>query len=427
MEQFDSFIKDLTRLISFKSVINSGEENTPFGIENKKALEFFLSLAKSFGFETKNYDDYAGEIIFGNGEEIGIIGHLDVVPEGKGWNTDPYTLTLRDGIYYGRGVSDDKGLILMCLYALKELKDSKIFPNKKFRLIVGCNEETGWKDVEYLNNLSGFSFPEKGFSPDGEFPVTYAEKGIALITFKLPKLKNFYGLTGGTVVNAVCGEAYAYAKDSGINEKLIYKNGLNLQNNNKIVSIGKSCHGSRPHLGKNALNALFNYFLEMGENVSQFVDYVILDKLGLRKIENEQGSLTMSPDVLLETENEIQVICDTRIPAPLTFDEIKPIIDSFGIKYSFDENKPPFLVDKNGAFVQTLLKSYVSVTGDLNATPKSETGSTFARVFKEGCAFGGAGMEDYNGSAHEANENMPKEIMLKIYEIYKTAIFNLAK
>ena len=90
-------------------------------MENKKALHYFLNLAKNFGFETKNYDDYAGEIIFGEGEEIGIIGHLDVVPEGEGWNTPPYELTKIDGIYYGRGVSDDKGLTLMNLYALKAL------------------------------------------------------------------------------------------------------------------------------------------------------------------------------------------------------------------------------------------------------------------------------------------------------------------
>ena len=427
MNCFDSFIKDLTTLISFRSVKNVGENGTPLGVENQKALHYFLNLAKSFGFETKNYDDYAGEVIFGEGEEIGIIGHLDVVPEGEGWNTPPYELTKVDGIYYARGVSDDKGLTLMNLYALKALKDSGIKPNKKFRFIVGCNEEAGWSDIAYLNTLKDFAFPEKGFSPDGDFPLTYAEKGITHVTFKLPKLKNFYGLEGGTVINAVCGKAFAYAKPEGINEKLIYKHGLNLVEGNKILSVGKSCHGSNPEKGINALNNLFAYFLEMGEDVQNFYDYVINDKSGLRQIKNEQGSLTMSPDLLWEDENYVYVKCDTRIPAPVTFEKIKHYIDSFGVSYDYVERHPPFMIDKNDEFVQTLLNAYKEITGEKDAKPKYETGSTYARVFKKGCSFGACGIDGYSAGAHEANEKMPEDIMKKIYNIYEKAIFMLAK
>ena len=424
---FDNFIKDLKELISYKSVLVLDEEGTPFGVETKKALHSFLNLAKSFGFETKNYDDYAGEIIFGEGEEIGIIGHLDVVPAGDGWETDPFVLTKVGDTYYGRGVSDDKGLSLMILYALKELKDSGIVPNKKFRFIVGCNEEAGWGDIKYLNSLKDFSFPEKGFSPDGEFPVTYAEKGITHIKFYLNKLKNFYGIKGGTVVNAVCGEASVYATEQGINEALIHKHGLHLVDGNKIVSIGKSCHGSTPNNGINALNALFSYFLEMGEDVKDFYDYVILDKSGIRKIENEQGTLTLSPDLISEENDKIVVVCDTRIPAPVCFDDIKGTIDSFGLEYTATERHEPFMIDKNCELVTTLLNAYKEITGDKNATPQYETGSTYARVFKEGCSFGGAGIDGFSAGAHTANEHIPEDMMKKMYNIYKSAIFMLAK
>ena len=70
MNNFDNFIKDLSNLISFESVKVENQEGTPFGVENKKALRYILDLASSFGFETKNYNDYAGEIIFGEGEEF---------------------------------------------------------------------------------------------------------------------------------------------------------------------------------------------------------------------------------------------------------------------------------------------------------------------------------------------------------------------
>ncbi len=427
MKNFPAFINDLKTLVSFKSVKVKGENGTPFGEENKKALHFFLSLAESFGFQTKNYSDYAGEVIFGKGEEIGIIGHLDVVPAGPDWKTDPYTLTKINDVYYGRGVSDDKGLTLMCLYALKELKDSGIIPNKKIRLIVGCDEESGWEDIAYLKTLKDFTFPEKGFSPDGEFPLTYAEKGIVHITFILPALKNFYGLKGGTVVNAVCGEAHARVKEDGINESLIYKCGLNLQNGHELVSIGKSCHGSTPSRGINALNNLFKYFLETGEDVQNFYDNVILDKSGLRNLKNEQGDLTMSPDLLWEEDGKVMVKCDMRIPAPVTFNEVKPIIDGFGIQYEFTEKHPPFMVDVNDEFIQTLLNAYKEITGEKDALPKYETGSTYARVFAKGCSFGAGGIDGFSGGAHEPNERMPEEIMLKIYNVYKTALFMLSK
>lgn len=78
MRNYQSFVKDLEKLVSFKSVEGAAEQNAPFGKEVKAALRYFLSLAESFGFETVNYDDYAGEIAFGEKglPEIGVIGPL---------------------------------------------------------------------------------------------------------------------------------------------------------------------------------------------------------------------------------------------------------------------------------------------------------------------------------------------------------------
>jgi succinyl-diaminopimelate desuccinylase len=132
MVNSERFYKDLDKLISFKTVAAPKKDGCPFGKQNALALEFFLNVAKDLGFETINYDNYAGEVYFGEGQEIGIIGHLDVVPEGDGWDTDPYKLTEKDGYLFGRGVMDDKLPTLLILYALKELKDSGVKINKKF-------------------------------------------------------------------------------------------------------------------------------------------------------------------------------------------------------------------------------------------------------------------------------------------------------
>lgn len=423
MKDFEQFKKDLFSLISFKSVNSVATKDAPFGKENADALNFFLDKAREFGFDTINYDNYIGEVSFGTGEEVGIIGHLDVVPEGNDWDTDPFTLTEKEGYFFGRGVMDDKTPTLISLYVLKELKDSALPVNKKFRLFVGCNEETGWNDIEYLKTKT--TLPEYGFSPDGNFPLSYAEKGMYEIEFSIPSLKNFSSLKGGTVVNAVCAHATATANESGIDKKLIEKFGLKLKNNNVVESIGVSAHGSTPQRGKNALKPIFEYFKAMGEDVEPIVDYLFNDKAGVTSLNNEQGFVTLSPDILYEKNGKVYINCDCRIPAPLTINDVRAKLDASNLNYSVFERHKPMLVEKDGWFVKTLLSAYNTITGE-NAQPISMGGSTFARAFKKGCAFG-MDFCRYDSNIHNANEKVSKDDLLSAYKIYKKAIFDLAK
>ena len=422
MNDFNQFRLDLEKLISFNTICGEKDGDAPFGKQLKDCLTFFLTRAQEMGFETINYDNYAGEVIFGEGEEIGIIGHLDVVPIGIGWDTDPFTLTEKDGIYYGRGLADDKTPLLSCLYALKELKDSGKPVNRKFRLIVGCDEETGWRDVKYLQTKT--TLPEYGFSPDGNFPITYAEKGIVEVYFSFPTLKNFTDIKGGTVLNAVCDYATVRPLEQGIDKEKIAKHGLTFENG-LIISRGKAAHGSTPHLGKNALLPLFEYFLDMGEDVKEVLEYLFYDKGGIGNIKTEQGALTLSPDLICQDDKRITITCDCRIPAPLSLEEVLPLFNSFGLSVQTKIRHLPMMVEKEGWFVQTLLNAFNKITKQ-SAVPLSMGGSTFARAFKKGCSFGPQ-FDGYDNKLHDANENLPKEHLLTGYEIYKTAIFELAK
>ena len=316
---------------------------------------------------------------------------------------------------------DDKAPTLLCLYALKELKDSGATVNKKFRLFAGCNEETGWQDFEYLKTKT--QMPEYGISPDGNFPVGYAEKGITVVDFELPPLKLFHNLKGGTVINAVCDYAQVTADDDGINVDLIKKFGLTL-NGNVIESKGKAAHGSNPHLGKNALKPLFEYFLAMGEKVENVVDYLFNDKAGVFKTMTEQGGITFSPDLAKEENGKIIISCDCRVPAPLTKLDLFKIFDTFGLKYSYLEKHEPMMVEKDGWFVSTLLNAYNSITGE-NKKPTTMGGCSFARCFKKGCAFG-PDFKTYETNIHDANECVKVDDLLTAYEIYKKSIFDLA-
>lgn len=421
MQNFDNFISDLSELISIKSVEGAGQIGAPFGIEVKNALLWFLNKAESFGFKTVNYDNYAGEIIYGEGQEVGIIGHLDVVPVGNDWHYPPFTLTKKDEYFIGRGIGDDKGAMLLTLYALKELKDSKKACNKKFRFFVGTNEESGWKDVAYLRTKT--TLPEYGFSPDGNFPVSYAEKGFYYVKVSLPPFKNFGNITGGTVINAVCARA-EITPTKDFDKSLLNKHGLKFENG-KIISLGVAAHGSQPHLGKNALLPLFKFLKDCGEDVGDVIDYLFYDKWNISSMKNEQGYITLSPNLAKEKGGGTEISCDMRIPAPFTVEKIKEKMAESPLSITvIDHDHPPVMTDKNGKFVQILLNAYNEKTAE-KETPVSMGGSTFARVFKKGCAFGPE-FPNANFHLHEADERVNKEHLLLAYDIYKKALFDLA-
>lgn len=123
----DDILRDLAKLIAVPSVCTHPLPGKPFGEAPAQALECILSMAKNMGFETENTDNYAGAVYYGTGTEyVDVLTHVDVVPAGDGWDTDPFQMVIKDGMAYGRGVSDDKGAAIVALYCLKALKDAGI-------------------------------------------------------------------------------------------------------------------------------------------------------------------------------------------------------------------------------------------------------------------------------------------------------------
>ena len=173
----NEIIKTTQELIQIPSThSNSDDPSKPFGENINKSLEYMLDLGNKLGFRTKNIDGYCGYIEFGEGDElIGIIGHLDVVPEGGNWTFPPFSGTISDNKIFGRGAIDDKGPVVSSLYAMKIVKDNyKI--NKRVRLILGLNEERDWQCINYYKEHE--ELPTIGFSPDADFPCIYAEKSL---------------------------------------------------------------------------------------------------------------------------------------------------------------------------------------------------------------------------------------------------------
>ncbi|MDR2008838.1 MAG: Sapep family Mn(2+)-dependent dipeptidase [Alphaproteobacteria bacterium] len=174
----DELIASIMKLCVIPSVQGEAQPNAPYGLPIAKALEESLNIAKNLGFITQNkhHYGYATTTTDTNEDYVGIFGHIDVVPANEaGWKTPPFQPTVANNNIYARGVLDNKAPLLTTLYALKALLNADITFNRPVRIVFGCNEETGFADMEHY--LKAEKLPQSGFTPDCKYPVVYAERG----------------------------------------------------------------------------------------------------------------------------------------------------------------------------------------------------------------------------------------------------------
>lgn len=412
---FADIVKNISQIVKFDSTQKPAKDGMPFGEENAKCLEFFLSLAEFMGFKTKNYDNYVGEVVWGEGEEFAILVHLDVVPAGNGWTHEPFggEIDELNQKIWGRGTMDDKGPAVISLYAMYALKESGFKPNKKIKLILGCNEETGWACIDHYNKVA--KMPETGISPDANFPVIYAEKGILHLKFAFPaKGVKFKGLKGGSLSNMVCDYCEVHCDGENAEKYSLTREGK------KVISRGKSAHGSTPEKGVNAIPAMLS-FLGLDDMKTLLFD----EKFGVGEFEDSTGKLTFSPNLISQEGETIFVTCDVRYPATMTKSTVLTEIDKHAVAYEIMHEQPPLFNDINSDLIRTLTQVYNEVTGK-NAQPLAIGGGTYARALKFGAAFGPE-EEGEEETIHQANEYITFEKIEKCFNIYKLAIERLSR
>lgn len=212
----DEMISGIKRIVQIESVQSEAKLGMPFGEGVNKALEEALKLASELGFETENVDHMVGIAKYGTGEDyIGIMGHLDVVPVGEGWNHPPFSAYEDEkGRIYSRGILDNKGPTLSCLYALYAIKKLGIQLKRPVHILFGTNEETGFEDLKHF--LKVRKPPIMGWTPDCKYPVVYAERGRS--TYRVST-----AIENKTVFNQFINEYIL--SDNGFGNKL----GLNIE------------------------------------------------------------------------------------------------------------------------------------------------------------------------------------------------------
>lgn len=440
---FDDMLASLQKILRINTIKSPSKPNMPFGEGNAECLGEVLSLAQSMGLKTFNCDNYAGHADFGDGEEIfGILGHLDVVPvKPNGWTKPPFGGEIYDGFLYGRGVLDDKGPMIACLYAVKQLIDEGFKPSKKIRLIFGCDEESGWGCMDYYSQK--VKLPDTGFSPDGDFPVINVEKGVCHLLLDAgvlpPSLTDIFGGERANIVLDECraridGNIKVYRKAEDETRETPSDLEVRFDGNGTVITAyGKAAHGSTPQFGDNAAKKLFGVLktLYPDDKTIAFVsDKICADYYGegwgVALQDAQSGKMTVNVGFLRVEQGRLLVGLDIRYPVSYTLnsvlDKIKDCSPS-DIRLTVQGKHQPLYVPEDSFLVQTLLGVYNDVMGE-SAKPLAVGGATYARALPVGVAFGPV-FQDDGKVIHETDERVSLEKLRLMTELYYRAIKTL--
>ncbi len=401
-----NILNDLADLIAIKS--RSVERESC-----EEALDLVLGKAREMGFVTQKgkYGD-VGTVTLGGGEKtIGVLVHVDVVPEGniENWATDPFELTLKDGHLFGRGVVDDKGPVIASLYAMKYLKEKRAPFNKRIMLIVGTREEIVWEDMDHFKEE--FKLPDYGFSPDGAFPIYNRENGymdVELI-FEEPLLKGDEDIRGGTATNSI--PAMASCMIDGV--KLEYK--------------GQNAHSSVPEMGVNAIAIMCEDLAKKtGYGFAEFMaKYFPRDayhsnlefKMKDGSYRNDENTV-MVPTIIRQEGQKITVSINVRNDFKLSAESILETLEEKKAEGQYDIHIVEILnsiwVDEDLPWIKSM-KAVLEANG-IPGECLFAPGCTYAKSIPNTVCFGPA-FQDDRDCAHMDNEGQSLEHYILSAEI----------
>ena len=208
-------------------------------------------LATKDGFKVDMCEGRCIEISFGEGNRtIGVFAHLDEVPISGEWTYPPFSGEIHNDKMYGRGTSDDKGPAIAAYYALKLLKDHNLINGYKVKLVLGGDEERGSSCLKYYFDVLKKPQVDYGFTPDGDFPLIFGEKGIRDFTYKGKlDLGPVTEIVAGVAPNAVIDDAIVTLNDGSkfltylkAKKNLKYKVLDENPKHTKVEFIGLSAH-----------------------------------------------------------------------------------------------------------------------------------------------------------------------------------------
>lgn len=458
----EELLERLKELCSIESVLDESTAKTgaPFGQGIAEALDYMLKLGEKEGFLTKNIEGYAGHIEYGEGEEIvGILTHLDVVPTGEGWTSNPFEPEIRDGKFYARGVQDDKGPAIAAFFALKLVKELGLSLNRRVRLIFGTDEESQWRDVKYYFERE--PMPDLAFTPDADFPIINAEKGLLDLTLSGSaetasamdegewKLARFEAGQRPNMVPDFAavrleGDGDVFELKEQIQDFLLTHRirgyAEEADDHLMLVMEGVAHHGSEPDQGVNAAYCMARLLrgIQLDKNGNRYISLIhdLLDdsyfgeKLGIAQEDEQVGRLTVNGGVFRYESGKGQHV-ELNIRYPISGDmesirnQVAEKVHPYGLEITHVDHKPGNYVRPDHPLVKTLQNVYEEQTGE-KGEPFSIGGATYARALRPGVVFGPL-FPGHPEKAHQKDEFMVVDDLVKAAALYAQAIYELAK
>ncbi|MGV0167050.1 dipeptidase PepV [Furfurilactobacillus sp. WILCCON 0119] len=455
----DAFLSDLETMLKVPSVRDDSQatEDAPLGPGPKAGLDAFLAIAKRDGFRVKNIDNVVGYVEVGDpdaDETLAVLAHVDVMPAGNGWETDPFTPTIKDdGFLYARGASDDKGPGMAAYYGLKIVSELGLPLKRKVRFIVGTDEESDWTGMTRYFEVE--PAPTLGFSPDAEFPIINGEKGNitltttfageqdssavnTLVRFESGERDNMVPAEADAVVNSTDADTLVAAFEAYVAAQPVEGTASVEADGVHLHVDGKASHGAWPENGINAGTYLGAFLATQPFSGSalNFVSFIMDDvhddtvatHLDLAITDDVMGALSMNIGIMKYADGKGDVTLNFRYPKNTTAEAITEGVTAAATAHHGStvagRAMVPHYVSADDPLVKTLLNVYHEQTG-LPAKEEVVGGGTYGRLMKRGVAFG-AMFPGAPDTMHQPNECIPVEDLYRSAAIYAQGIAELA-
>lgn len=494
------FVDDLLRWVRIPSVSDesAAESGAPYGRGVADMFDEAARTASAYGLASRNHEGYAISVFdpaahdlqrtesadddpCDSGRDIAMVSHLDVVPAGPGWLSDPFSPYERDGYVVGRGADDNKGMALLNLYLLRYYREAGIAFRHPLRVLYGGAEETGLDDMRQYVRRHGA--PYQAIITDCGFPVNVAQKGEITVQFTLPQPAGLVSLTAGASANAVPGEANATIDCDNASIAAQLATAINCTGTSTCVPVsssttpspavranangtqlvitatGRSGHAAFPDGTVNAIHVLAAGLTVAFDNGTMLASVSVNESLtqlfaalsrwtidaygtgfDVAYEDAESGRTTLNLGLIATTGNELTLTIDIRHAVTQKSQDIVSRITQAVIAaggHILDAQvEPPYSVPRNDPRVTMLTDTYNHIMGT-HAEPYAMGGGTHARVIPNAINFGPglpatdelvaagkvAPAPDFvHGGAHGPNEWVSIDRLRQAFAIYATTI-----
>ena len=441
---------DLQRIARVKSVSRAdlAEDGAPFGPDCRKMLDVMLERVREFGFETDDNGGWYGDAWIGDRKTaVGIIGHLDVVPEGSDWKYPPYAATRVGDFLIGRGVSDNKSACVAGLYLMRMMRELGVPMKTGVRAVFGVSEETGMADLKHM--VDEGKQPPVSLVLDGMFPVNYAQKSHMTGWSSIELGEKLKAFSGGDVPNSVPAYAEALLAVSAQQARAALGGEIEVREAEGgciAAARGVAAHVAKPETGRSATlllaRALENSGLldETSRRAMHAVAVMCSDTTGahagIAYRDEASGETTMVCGAAYTADGRVWLSLDCRLAVTAdreaNAESYRALAGELGMKVEKLNVGKPFYMPVDDARVRALCEIYYRLTGD-ETKPYAMGGGTYSGVVPNGITFGMGfpgrnarpDIPEGHGTAHKADEFIYLPNLVEAFKIVACAVLEL--